>query len=91
MAVARTTRPRAALILEHNGNRLAFLGANQFGPERYWSQRGRQVSAWAGPDLPGSARFDRGQMIADIQAIRPEVDLVLAEVQHTEFNWAGDY
>jgi len=82
---------RAPLVLEDHGNRLAFLGANQFGPEMYWPGSPEQVSAWASPETPGSARFERDQMIADIQAIRPEVDLVLAEVQHTEFNQALEY
>jgi hypothetical protein len=82
---------RVPLILEHNGNRLAFIGANQFGPTQYESNGAGPVSAWAGPDNPGAARFDRAQMIADIQAIKPEVDVVFAEVQHTETDAAGDY
>lgn len=82
---------RAPIVLEHNGNRLGFLGANSWGPEWYWSGTGEKVSAWAGANNPGSARFDRTQMIADIQALKPQVDLVFAEVQHTEFNSAGDY
>ncbi len=82
---------RQPIVLIHNGNRLGFLGANQWGPEWYWSGTGEKVSAWAGPDYPGSARFDRAQMVADIQALAPQVDLVFAEVQHTEFNNAGDY
>lgn len=82
---------RAAIVLVHNGNRLGFLGANQWGPEWYWCGTGEKVSAWAGPDYPGSARFDQAQMVADIQALKPQVDLVFAEVQHTEFNNAGDY
>ncbi len=82
---------RAPLVIEHNGNRLGFLGANSWGPEWYWSGTGEKVSAWAGAANPGSARFDRAQMIADIQALKPQVDLVFAEVQHTEFNSAGDY
>ncbi len=83
---------RRPLILEHNGNRLAFLAANQWGPERYYSHGAKgEVSSWAGPDNPGSARFDLDTMIADIQAVKPQVDLVFAEVQHTEFNDAGDY
>lgn len=83
---------RQPLILEHNGNRLAFLGANQWGPELYYipSPSG-QVSSWAGPDNPGSARFDLAQLVADIQAVAPLADLVFAEVQHTEFNSAGNY
>jgi poly-gamma-glutamate synthesis protein (capsule biosynthesis protein) len=87
------------LILEHNGNRLAFLGANQFGPEEYeayspTSENGAgtlPVSAWAGSDHPGSARFDIAQMSAEIKAVKPNVDLVFAELQHTEFDAAGDY
>ncbi len=79
------------LILEHHGNRLGFLAANQYGPLTYWNGNGEEISAWAGPDHPGSARFDRAQMVAAIQALRPQVDLVFAEVQHTEFNDAGDY
>lgn len=88
---ADETAARAPLILEHNGNRLGFLAANQWGPLTYWNGTGEEVSAWAGPDHPGSARFDQVQMIADIQALQPQVDLVFAEVQHTEFNDAGDY
>lgn len=82
---------RAPIVLEHNGNRLGFLGANSWGPEWYWSGVGEKVSAWAGAENPGSARFDRAQMLADIRALKSQVDLVFAEVQHTEFNWAGDY
>jgi poly-gamma-glutamate synthesis protein (capsule biosynthesis protein) len=82
---------RAPIFLEHNGNRIAFLGANQYGPESYWSGTGEPVSAWAGPENPGSARFDLQQMIADIQAVKPQADLVFAEVQHTEFDAAGNY
>jgi poly-gamma-glutamate synthesis protein (capsule biosynthesis protein) len=52
---------------------------------------GETVSAWAGADNPGAAQFDQKQMVADIQAVKPQADLVFAEVQHTEFNSAGDY
>ena len=69
------------LVLEHNGNRLGFLGANQYGPP----------VAWAGPDKPGSARFDLPTMQADIQALKPQVDVVFAEVQHLETNYKGEY
>ena len=85
------TAARKPLILEHNGNRLAFLGANQWGPEWYRSKLGDTVSAWAGPDNPGALRFDQKQMVADIQAAKQQADVVFAEVQHTEFNAAGDY
>jgi hypothetical protein len=82
---------RKPLIVEHNGNRLAFLGANSYGPQSYPTGTGQAVTAWATDDNPGSARFDRAQMIAEIQALKPQVDLVLAEVQHTEFNENGEY
>jgi poly-gamma-glutamate synthesis protein (capsule biosynthesis protein) len=77
--------------MEHNGNRLAFLGANQYGPDSYVCGTGEAVSAWAGADHPGSARYDLDQMRESIQALCPQVDLVLAEVQHTEFDAAGNY
>ena len=64
---ANAEAAREPVILEHNGNRLGFLGANQWGPEWYINGLGEQVSAWAGPDNPGSARFDRDQMSADIR------------------------
>jgi hypothetical protein len=82
---------RAPLEVEHNGNTLGFLGANQYGPEFYTSGTNETVSAWAGPDSPGSARFDREQMVADIAALRPQVGIIVAEIQHTEFNEAGQY
>jgi len=82
---------RKPLILEHNGNRLAFLGSNQWGPEWYRSKLGDTVSAWAGPDNPGALRFDQKQMVADIQAAKQQADVVFAEVQHTEFDAAGNY
>ena len=48
---------RAPLLVEHNGNRLAFLGANSYGPP----------SAWATEFSPGSAPFDLNVMSATIR------------------------
>lgn len=64
------------LYFEHNGNRLAFLGANSYGPPM----------AWATDDEPGSAPFDLNLMSAKIRAIKEEdqADLVLAELQYQE-------
>jgi hypothetical protein len=90
-AGANAEAARKPAILEHNGNRLAFLGANQWGPESYINGLGQQVSEWAGPDTPGSARFDRDLISEDIRAAKTQADLVFAEVQHTETNAAGDY
>ncbi|HSN77218.1 MAG TPA: CapA family protein [Anaerolineae bacterium] len=64
------------LLVEHNGNRLVFLGANQFGPE----------FAWAAADWPGSTPYDLTQMTQAIADARSEqdADLVLAELQWEE-------
>lgn len=78
---ANDEEARRPLLITHNGNRLAFLGANEFGP----------AEAWATADSPGSARFDLETMQADIAAVRPQADVVLVELQYTEFNDQGDY
>jgi poly-gamma-glutamate synthesis protein (capsule biosynthesis protein) len=66
----------APLYIEHNGNRLAFLGANSYGPP----------SAWAGDFSPGSAPFDLAIMSAAIRSIKAsgDADLVFAELQYQE-------
>jgi poly-gamma-glutamate synthesis protein (capsule biosynthesis protein) len=66
----------APLYLEHNGNRLAFLGANSYGPK----------FAWATDDQPGSAEFDLNIMSATIRNIKAKdkADVVLAELQYQE-------
>jgi len=67
---------RATLYLEHNGNRIAFLGANSYGPPM----------AWATDDAPGSAPFDLALMSNEIRAIKQEngADVILAELQFQE-------
>jgi len=66
----------APLYLEHNGNRLAFLGANSYGP----------TFAWATDDKPGSAEFDLNIMSATIRNIKQlgRAEVVLAELQYQE-------
>jgi poly-gamma-glutamate synthesis protein (capsule biosynthesis protein) len=66
----------APLYVTHNGNRLAFLGANSYGPPM----------AWAEDDSPGSAEFDLNIMSATIRAIREKnlADVVLPELQYQE-------
>ena len=66
----------APLYIEHNGNRLAFLGANSYGPE----------FAWATDALPGSAKFDLAIMSATIRSIKQKdlADVVLPELQYQE-------
>ncbi len=64
------------LYVQHNGNRLAFLGANSYGPEM----------AWADTNYPGSAKFDVNIMSATIREIKDNdlADLVLVELQYQE-------
>jgi hypothetical protein len=72
---------RAPLIVEDHGNRLAFLGANEAGPD----------VDWAAADSPGSAKYDRDQLIAAIKTVKPKVDLVFTDLQWTEEDGNGDY
>ncbi len=64
------------LIIEHNGNRLAFLGANSYGPKM----------AWATDALPGAAPFDLNILSATIRSIKEKdlADAVLVELQYQE-------
>ena len=64
------------LFIEHNGNRLAFLGANSYGPKM----------AWATDSEPGAAEFDLNIMSAMIRSIKQEdkADVVLTELQYQE-------
>ena len=66
----------ASLLLEHNGNRLAFLGANSYGPDM----------AWATDFYPGSAPFDLAIMSATIRNLKEKdlADIVLPELQYQE-------
>lgn len=66
----------APLYLEHNGNRLAFLGANSYGPQ----------FAWATDTQPGSAEFDLNIMSATIRNIKDlgRAEVVFAELQYQE-------
>jgi hypothetical protein len=65
---------RQPLIVNHNGNRLAFLGYNAYGPSY----------AWAGEDSPGAARFSREAVQADLAGIQAQADVVFVSIQYTE-------
>jgi poly-gamma-glutamate synthesis protein (capsule biosynthesis protein) len=67
---------KAPLFVEHNGNRLAFLGANSYGPDM----------AWAEADYPGSAPFNLAILSQQIRDIKEAnlADLVLVELQYQE-------
>jgi poly-gamma-glutamate synthesis protein (capsule biosynthesis protein) len=66
----------APLYLENNGNRLAFLGANSYGP----------AFAWASDSRPGSAPFDLAILSATVRNIKAKglADVVLVELQYQE-------
>lgn len=66
----------APYYVQHNGNRLAFMGANSYGPE----------FAFATTDSPGSAPFHLEIMSGIIDKIRTEdrADVVLVELQYQE-------
>ncbi len=67
---------RKAAILEHNGNRLAFLGCNPVGP--YY--------AWATETRPGAAPCgDYAWLTAEIGRLRAEGYLVIVTFQHQEY------
>ncbi|MEJ2734622.1 MAG: CapA family protein [Anaerolineae bacterium] len=68
------TDARQPLLITHNGNRLAFLGYSQFGPDY----------AWATEERPGAARFSLEALQEDLVQVRPEADLVFVSIQHTE-------
>jgi len=67
---------RKPLLLEHNGNKLAFMGANSFGPR----------FAWSTEYYPGSAEFDLNIMSAMIRDLKERgmAEVVLTELQYQE-------
>jgi poly-gamma-glutamate synthesis protein (capsule biosynthesis protein) len=66
------------LLIEHNSNRLALLGANSFGPE----------FAWAAEDWPGSAPYSLPAMTQAISDARTSLD---ADVVLVELQWEESY
>jgi poly-gamma-glutamate synthesis protein (capsule biosynthesis protein) len=63
------------LLIEHNGNRLAFLGCNYDGP--YW--------AWAGENRPGAAPCDMQVLLPEVARLSQEGYLVIFA-----FHWEED-
>lgn len=64
------------LLRTHNGNRFAFIAALANHPS----------FAWATEDLPGACYYhtNRERILADIAALRGEVDVIAVELQHEE-------
>ncbi len=53
---------RQPVLIEHNGNRIAFVGCNEAGPP----------GAWATPDQPGANPCGRDRLAAQVSALRDE-------------------
>lgn len=65
------------LLVEHNGNRLAFLGCSPSGPE----------AVWATEETPGSAPCDLDEMAQTIEKFRAQGVLPIVTFQHVETDW----
>ena len=67
--------------MQDHGNTLAFLGANSFGPSRYWATE----------DSPGTNGYDAARMAQEIAKARKEADVVFVEYQADEvYDYAPD-
>jgi len=67
---------RKPLLIEHNGNRLAFLGCNAIGPE----------AVFATPDSPGAAPCDREWMVEMIRSLVAQGYLPVVTFQSIELD-----
>jgi hypothetical protein len=65
---------RQAVVVEHNGNRFAFLGCNPAGPEM----------VWATDAIPGAAPCDYEWMKNEIKRLRQEGILPIVTLQYFE-------
>ncbi len=78
---------RKPITLEHNGNKLAFIGCNPVGPEYAWARE----DGW-----PGAAPCDYDYMTAEIRKLRDAGYLPIATFQYFEYYspeirpWQGD-
>lgn len=66
---------RKALVIEHNGNRIAFIGCNAKGGS----------FAQASDTQPGAALCDMDWMAGEIRRLKAEGLLVIASFQHAEY------
>lgn len=73
---ANLAEARRSVTIEHNGNRLAFLGCNPVGPDY----------AWATENRPGAAPCgDYHWMTEEIRRLKSEGYLVIVTFQHYEY------
>ena len=68
---------QAPLLIEHHGNKLAFLGCNAIGPE----------GIWATEEHPGAALCDLQKMAEQIRELKDEGWLSVVTFQHLEYTW----
>jgi len=66
---------RQAVVVESNGNRLAFIGCNTVGPDY----------AWATETQPGAASCDFPWMQAEVSRLKQEGYLPIVTFQHNEY------
>jgi poly-gamma-glutamate synthesis protein (capsule biosynthesis protein) len=74
---ANTAEARQAVILEHHGNRIAFIGCNAKGIDYYAS---------ATDTSPGAVACDLDWMSAEVARLKAEGYLVIATFQHIEYD-----
>jgi len=72
---------RKPLFIEHNGNRLAFIGCNAVGPE----------SDLATKDLPGAAPCDMDKLETQVRELSKQGYLPVVTFQHFEFGIFDGY
>lgn len=65
---------REPVLLEHNGNRIAFIGCNAVGPN----------SVWAKDERPGAAECDYDYLDKTIQELKGKGYVVVTTFQHEE-------
>ncbi len=66
---------RKALIVNNNGNTLAFIGCNPVGPS----------PAWAAPKRPGAANCDDNFLSQEIPRLKTVANVVVMTIQYQEY------
>ena len=65
------------VLIEHNGNQIAFVGCNAIGPEK----------ALAGENKPGAAACDREKLKEQVLGLKEKGYQVIVTFQHLEHVW----
>ncbi|HNT55351.1 MAG TPA: CapA family protein, partial [Anaerolineaceae bacterium] len=65
---------RQGITLEHHGNRIAFIGCNEAGPDY----------VWATPTRPGAAQCDMDWLALEVERLRTEGYLPIVTFQYRE-------